>query len=111
MTYKVIVSDQAEQDLRAIAEYITLVLLSPENASEQISRIESAIESLDHFPERHKRYEIEPWKSRELRFFPVDNYCIFYISQYETSTVTIIRVIYSSRNIDEILADMTKSEG
>lgn len=107
MTYDVIISDQAEQDLRNIAEYIALVLLSPENSSAQISRLESAIFGLDQFPERHKLYEKEPWKTRGLRFFPVDNYCVFYIPQKKTATVTIIRVIYSSRNIEKILSNET----
>lgn len=41
--YKVIIADQADQDLRGLFEYIALELLSPDNAAGQLDRIEAAI--------------------------------------------------------------------
>ena len=34
---------------------------------------------------------------------PVDNYLVFYISDQTAGTVTIIRVMYDGRNVDEQL--------
>ena len=34
---------------------------------------------LDTMPERYRKYEKEPWKSRGLRVLPVDNYVVLYI--------------------------------
>ena len=76
--YEVIISDQADQDLRGIYEYIALELLSPDNAAGQLDRLEAAILNLDTFPEGHRLYEEEPWHSRNLRVFPVDNYVVFW---------------------------------
>lgn len=79
MIYEVEVSEQADRDLREIFEYIAFELQSPENASGQLERLEEQILSLDTMPERYRKYEKEPWKSRGLRVLPVDNYVVLYI--------------------------------
>ena len=106
--YEIDISYQAEQDLREIYEYIAFELLSPENAAAQLKRIELAIEKLELFPERHRQYAREPWKSRNLRVMPVDNYCVFYIPDRKEMTVTIIRVIYGGRDIGKQLDRLTE---
>ncbi len=108
MIYEVEISEQAENDLRRIFEYITFELLSPENARGQLSRLEKQILSLDTLPDRYRKYEKEPWRSRELRVFPVDNYVVFYIPDSDKKVVTILRVIYAGRNIDNQLNLHTK---
>ena len=75
--YDVNISNQAEQDLRGIYQYIAFELFAPENAWAQIVRLEAAIEKLETFPEKHRRYDKDPWKSRNLRVLPVDNYSYF----------------------------------
>ena len=84
MIFKVIISAQAENDLRGIFEYITFELLSPENAEKQLDRLEKQILSLDEMPERFPRYGKEPWYSRGLRFVSIDNYIVFYIPDIES---------------------------
>ena len=53
--------------MRGIFEYIAFELQSPENASGQLDRLEEQILSLDTMPERYRKYEKEPWKSRGFR--------------------------------------------
>lgn len=108
MIFKVIISAQAENDLRGIFEYITFELLSPENAEKQLDHLEKQILSLDEMSERFPRYGKEPWYSRGLRFVSIDNYIVFYIPDIEEQTVTILRVMYSGRNIEEQLSIHTK---
>lgn len=108
MIFKVIISAQAENDLREIFEYITFELFSLENAEKQLDRLEKRILSLDEIPERFPRYGKEPWYSRGLRFAAIDNYIVFYIPDIEEQTVTILRVMYSGRNIEEQLSIHTK---
>ena len=79
MIYEVELSEQADSDLRGIFEYIAFELQSPENASGQLDRLEEQILSLDTMPERYRKYEKEPWKSRGLSVLPVDNYVVLYI--------------------------------
>ena len=84
MIYEVEVSQQADSDLREIFEYIAFELQSPINASGQLDRLEKQILSLNTMPERYRRYEKEPWKSRGLRVLPVDNYVVLYIPDCDT---------------------------
>ncbi len=101
MKYKIMLTDQADADLRSIYEYIAFTLLEPEIASGQLKRIEKGILSLDEMPERFRMFEKEPWHSRGLRQMPINNFIVFYILKAEDKTVNVIRVMYGGRNIDE----------
>lgn len=103
MRYKVEITKQATIDLKGIYEYIALKLLEPRVAMQQLERIESAILNLDENPDRFQKYEKEPWNSRGLRQFPVDNFIIFYIPEIEVGIVTVIRVMYGGRDMDNEL--------
>ena len=108
MIYEVEVSQQADSDLRGIFEYIAFELQSPKNASGQLDRLEKQILSLNTMPERYRRYEKEPWKSRGLRVLLVDNYVVLYIPDCDKKVVTILRVMYTRRDIDHQLNLYTK---
>jgi plasmid stabilization system protein ParE len=108
MKYDVTLTEQAENDLRGIFEYIAYDLLSPDNAAGQLDRIEEKILSLDENPERFRQYEREPWKKRNTRVMPVDNYVVFYIPDDTVKKVTVIRVMYSGREVDKQLDKFTK---
>ena len=108
MIYEVEVSKQADSDLRGIFEYIAFELQAPENASGQLERLEEQILSLDTIPERYRKYEKEPWETRGLRVLPVDNYVILYIPDSDKKVVTILRVMYAGRDIDNQLNFHTK---
>ena len=108
MIYEIEVSEQADSDLRGIFEYIAFELQAPENASGQLERLEEQILSLDTIPERYRKYEKEPWETRVIRVLPVDNYVILYIPDSDKKVVTILRVMYAGRDIDNQLNFHTK---
>ena len=108
MIYEVELSEQADSDLRGIFEYIAFELQSPENAIGQLDRLEEQILSLDTMSERYRKYEKEPWKTRGLRVLPADNYVILYIPDSDKKVVTILRVMYAGRDIDNQLNLHTK---
>ena len=108
MIYEVEVSEQADSDLKEIFEYIAFELQSPENASGQLDRLEEQMLSLYTMPERYRKYEKEPWKSRGLRVLQVDNYVVLYIPDSDKKVVTILRVMYAGRDIDNQLNLHTK---
>ena len=103
MKYRIVLTDQADSDLRSIYEYIACVLLEPGIAAGQLDRIEKGILSLDVMPERYCVFGKEPWQSRGLRKMPVDNYIVFYIPKLKEKLVYVIRVMYGGRNIEEQL--------
>ncbi len=79
--------------------------------ADSLTVLEEQILSLDIMPERYRKYENEPWKSRGLRVLPVDNYVIFYIPDSNKKVVTILRVMYAGRDIDNQLRFHTKQSG
>ena len=108
MTYDVRVTKQARHDMKLIYEYIANVLLEPVTAEKQYARIENAVYTLDYMPERFRQYEKEPWWSRNLRIMPVDNYLVFYLVDSIKRTATVIRIMYSRRNVEKELDDMAQ---
>lgn len=98
MIYSVEISGQAEKDLKGIYEYISFVLFSPVNVAKQLQQIITAISKLDYMPERYRKYEKEPWRSRGLRQMPVNNYIIFYTVNDQTHIVTVTAVMYKKRD-------------
>ena len=95
MKYKVMYTAGAKKDLRNIFRYISEELLAPENAAGQTERI---------MPNRNRLYEEEPWHSRGLRFFPVDNYLVFYKTDDETEIVYVVRIMYGGRDVHKQLS-------
>ena len=107
MIYQVNTTEQADADLRGVYEHIAFELLSPDNAAGQLDRLEEHIIGLEKFPEKFRTYDKEPWHSRGLRVMPVDNYLVFYIPDKETRLVTVIRVMYAGRDVDDQLINHT----
>lgn len=110
MIYEVCTTSQADADLRGIFEYIAFELQSPENATGQISRLEKHILGLGEFPERYRIYEKEPWHSRGLRVMPVDQYQVLYVFNQDRGVVTVIRIMYTGRDMDNQLNHYTSSQ-
>ena len=103
MNWKVDYSEDAEQDLRSIFDYISDILLEPVTAEKQTDRIMDAVDSLDHMPLRYRRCDKEPWRSKGFRVLPVDNYLVFYLPDESQNVVSIIRIMYGGRNVEKHL--------
>jgi len=59
-------------------------------------------------PKRHPVYERAEWKKRGLRRMNAGSYAIFYIPDAGAETVSIIRVMYNGRNIENVLSGAKK---
>ncbi len=110
MSYEVMISAQAENDLRGIFSYIAYELGSVVNAAGQLARLEKSICGLDKMPERYRAYQKEPWHSRGLRVMPVDNYLVFYIPDKDAKVVSVVRVMYGGRDADKQLNTFTDKQ-
>lgn len=71
-------------------------------------RIMKAVRTLEDMPERYKVYEEEPWKSQNLRYFPVDNYLVFYLPKKDTGVINIVRIIYGGCHISRQLEETSE---
>jgi toxin ParE1/3/4 len=94
LNYYVKILPSAIEDLQQIYNYIAYELQSIINAENQLNRIQEEISKLDFMPESFRLYEKEPWKSRGLRFFSVDNYIVFYVINNNAKEVNVLRVLY-----------------
>jgi len=109
--WQINISSTAENDLHETYNHIANTLLEPQIALNLIRRIIAKIQKLDTSPTMYSVYPNEPWKSRGLRRVNSGNYAIFFIPE-ETGKkdVTVIRIIYGGRDIDNILTDMQDDE-
>lgn len=108
MRYKIFYTARAKRDLRGIYSYIAEELLVPDTAAGQAQRIMKEIRSLEEMPTRYRLYDDEPWHGLGLRFFPVDNYLVFYLPDENTNTVSIVRIMYGGRDIRRQLDETTE---
>ena len=99
MSWDIIYTAGARRDLKEIYGYIAYELLVPETAKRQMQRIMQEIRGLDEMPMRFRLYDRDPWHSKGLRFFPVDNYLVFYLPDEAEHTVYIVRIMYSGRDV------------
>lgn len=108
MSYKIVYTAKARRDLRNIYEYIAYDLCASETVARQIQRIMKGIRALEKMPMRFRLYEEEPWHSVGLRFFPVDSYLVFYLSNEEDKLVSIVRIMYDGRDVCRQLSETTR---
>lgn len=107
MSWLVSVSDRAGRELDGIYDYIAKKLMSPISAASLTEKIEKEILSLETMPMRYPLYDAEPWHSRDVRYFSVASYLIFYSVNEIDRTVTVHRVIYGGR---DIASDLEKED-
>ena len=101
--YRVQYSPAALDDLKDIYTHIATELRAPETASKQIHRINEEICSLDFMPCRYEQVDWEPWKSMGMRKVPVNHFVVFYTVDQKLMVVTVIRIVYSGRDLRCIL--------
>lgn len=101
--WSVILTPEFKHEFRNIYAYISEVLLVPETAKKQVSRILEQVEKLSEMPNKFSLIDKEPWRSRGVRKLIVDNYVVFYMANEKTNEVIVFHVFYGGRNIDELL--------
>lgn len=88
---------RSQDDINKIYEYIAYTLCVPDTAFQLATKIMDTTETLINYPERHPVFFLSPWKEKEFRYIPIDNYILFY--KIEKSKVYIIRIIYAARDL------------
>ena len=102
------ITEQAECDMRNIHEYIEYTLLAPDAAKRTSNKLMASIDGIEELPKGCPLLRKEPWRSRGIRRKNSGNFAIFYIADDETEVVTIIRVMYSGRNVEDVLEGIVK---
>lgn len=102
-TYFVKITEQAQEQLSDIADYITLECQAPDAALRFLELLENKIAELAQFPHRIALTEEEPWHRYGIHKMPVKNFLVYFWIDEDTRKVQVIAVIYNKRDqIDQL---------
>ena len=93
----------ALDDLKNIVRYISYKLESPRTAERLLSKIDKEVSKIADNPFRCHLYTSPENLKHEYRVLHIDNYSLFYVA--ENNKIEIHRIIYSRRDILQILGD------
>ena len=96
-------TDAAKEDLDGILSYISKDLCNPIAAKNLFEKIEKTVSRICDFPKSCPVVENEFVVRRDIRKSLIDNYIMYYIYEEEKKTVSVLRIVYGRRNLDEIL--------
>lgn len=101
--YKLEFLSIAKNDLLEIVQYIGNELQNPVAAERLVEKMIAAVEELCQFPYAHQVYiPIKPLEN-EYRRVLVGHYFLFYTVDETKKTVTVMRVIYATRDLEKQL--------
>ena len=99
--YKVCYLPLALNDLKDIVKYIANKLEAPRAAENLINKIDKEVKKVSENPFRCHVYAPLEKLKYEYRVLNIDNYSLFYVIEKEK--IVVHRVLYSQRNILQIL--------
>lgn len=98
---KVFYSSLSQRDLDEIFDYIAVELANPASASEIVTNILDAADSLASFPAIGGIVRNVPFLTCEYRFLPVHNYIVFY--RIMDTHIFVDRILYKKRDYARLL--------
>ena len=98
--YKVVYLPTARKQLEDAVMYIAIDLYSPDAAMNLADEVDEAVQKLKEMPYRFPIYHTLYVMKREIRFFPVKNYNVYYVIDEDSKTVEIWRVLHRLQNRD-----------
>lgn len=101
-------TEKADADLDDIVRYIAVELSNPKAASDFVDKLKSAIDEASSFPESGSLVINEYLPVTEVRKKLVGNYILYYLPDSKKKTIFVLRIVYSRRNMDEILRQISR---
>ena len=98
--YKVVYLPTARRQLEDAVMYIAIDLYSPDAAMNLADEVDEAVQKLKEMPYRFPIYHTLYAMKREIRFFPVKIYNVYYVIDEDSKTVEIWRVLHRLQNRD-----------
>lgn len=96
-------TEKAEQDFDEILQYISVDLVNPSAAQNLGRKIFEKIDIVRAFPDSGAPIDNEFLADKSVRKLTVDNYIIYYKAHHDEKTISVIRIVYGKRNLEEIL--------
>ncbi len=99
---------KANADLDDIVGYIAVELANPKAASDFVDKLLEVIEEARVFPESSSLVSNEYLLSADIRKKLVGNYIMYYLPDSNEKMISVLRIVYGRRNMDEILRQMNR---
>ncbi len=99
-------TEKAEQDLDEILHYISVDLVNPSAARNLVKNVFDQIELVRIFPHSGTLVDNDFLADKTVRKLSVDHYVIYYKAHDEEKIISIIRIIYGKRDLEEIIKIM-----
>ena len=96
--YRIILTPDAEEDMRELRSYIADVLSARNTALAYVQAVRKEIRSLSEMPARYRSVDEEPWHSRGIRRLIVKNSYVYYRIDEAAKKVLILNVVYARRD-------------
>lgn len=105
-SYDIIITPDAEEDLKEVREYITSTLHEPHIALRYIQSIRKEIAKLSFLAKSIAPISEEPWHSRGLRKILAQNFFVYYRVDESLERVFVLNVVYAKRDQEEVLKEI-----
>lgn len=96
--YRILLSQNAKDDIIEIHNYITYVLLSPDISHKFFKGLRKSISQLSFFPYKFPLVRNKLFKNMEYHYMPYKNYLVFYEVIEKQNCVNVLRIVYKKRN-------------
>lgn len=99
-------TEKAMRDFDEILHYISVELANPTSAKILGKKIFEKIDNVRSFPESGALVDNEFLTDKTVRKLLVENFIVYYKANHDEKNITVIRIIYAKRNLDEILRNI-----
>ncbi len=98
-----IFTNKAIEDLDSILGYIYGVLCNPKAAKDFYDDVFKSLDNLTSYPESFPLVDNEFISRKDVRKLPIDNYVLYYTYDSKKAIISVLRIVYARRDIDELL--------
>ena len=99
-------TEKAVQDFDEILRYISVDLANPVAAQNLGKKIFEKIDGVRTFPDSGAPVSNEFLSDKAVRKLLADNYIIYYKAHHDEKMISVVRIVYGKRNLDEILRNL-----
>ena len=103
MTYKVVITDTAKQDLRDIAVWIAKQSKDIETAKRFVNELKERCKNLEQFPSTGSFPRDRVLKSAGFRFVAHKDYLIFFLIDEESSCVNVMAIFNAKKDYMRVM--------
>lgn len=102
MQYNLIETIEAVNDVTHLAAYMIIFLKNHKAANDFVDRYDKEVQKLKTFPFGYRGISLE-YRGYEIRIKSFDTYNVFFVVDYESKNIIILRVLKDRQNWQYIL--------